>query len=92
VEFLPALAALSPSALGWLVFTLTLPMVFCQFAWFRLVELLPANVAAVSTMAVPVVGLASGWLLLGEQVGGTDVVAMTLVVTALALVLIFSNK
>lgn len=92
VDFLPALAALSPTAVGWLIFTLALPMVFCQFAWFRLVELLPANVAAVSTLAVPVVGLASGWLLLGEQVSGTDVIAMALVVVALALVLVVSNK
>lgn len=92
VAFLPALAALSPRAMGSLIFTLALPMVFCQFAWFRLIELLPANVASISTLAVPVVGLASGWLLLGEQVSGVDVAAMILVVVALGMVLLAPKK
>jgi drug/metabolite transporter (DMT)-like permease len=92
VSIVPVLAAMSPRALWALVFTLTLPMVLCQFAWFRLVELFPANIAAISTLAVPVVGLASGWLLLGEQIGMADVLAMALVVMALALVLVIHRK
>jgi len=92
VSFRVTLSDMSQRAWLWLAFTLSVPMVFCQFAWFRLVELLPANIASLCMLAVPVVGLVSGWLILDEVVTLTDVMAMGLIVTALALVLIVPAK
>jgi drug/metabolite transporter (DMT)-like permease len=40
--------------------------------------------SATGFLAVPVIGLASGWLILGEQLGAVDVVAFGLVLTGIA--------
>jgi drug/metabolite transporter (DMT)-like permease len=40
--------------------------------------------AAIGFLAVPVIGLASGWLILGEQLGVADVVAFGLVLGGIA--------
>jgi len=88
VSMVSALSDLSVRTWTTMAFVLAIPMVFCQFAWFRLVELLPANVAALSTLTVPVVGLIASWLLLDEYLSSTDLAAMALIIAALALVLI----
>jgi drug/metabolite transporter (DMT)-like permease len=73
----------------WLVlaYILLLPMIVAQWIWFRLLELLPASVAAIGTLAIPVVGVLSSALVLGEPIGTAELTALTLVVAALALVL-----
>ncbi|MFO1061610.1 MAG: DMT family transporter [Dongiaceae bacterium] len=66
----------------------TLPLIFCQWAFFRLVKAVPASVAAIGTLAIPVVGVVSGSLLLGEAIGPEVLGALVLVVLALLLVLV----
>jgi drug/metabolite transporter (DMT)-like permease len=66
----------------------TVPMIFCHWAWFRILEILPASVASIGTLAVPVVGVLSSALLLGETVGWAEFLAMVCVVAALALALL----
>ena len=66
----------------------TVPMIFCHWAWFRTLEILPASVASIGTLAVPVVGVLSSALLIGEAVGWAELLAMVCVVVALALALI----
>ena len=79
LEPVPDLAALSlPSALG-LAYAVFVAMIFCQTAYFKLVTLLPAHVAAISVLAVPVVGVMSSAWLLGEPVGIAEAAALLLV-------------
>lgn len=83
----PDLAALSlPSAIG-LFYAVFVAMVFCHTAYFKLVSLLPAHVAAISVLAVPVVGVVSSAWLLAEPVGPPEIGALVLVVSALTLLI-----
>jgi len=66
-------------------------MVFCHYAWTRLVALVPAGVAAISTLMIPVVGVLSSAPLAGEPIGAREVLALALVVAALVVVLLVPN-
>jgi drug/metabolite transporter (DMT)-like permease len=83
-----ALAGLSLEAALTLVFVLAFAMVFAQWTWVRLVRVLPASVAAIGSMAVPVVGVLSSALLIGERLGVPEIASLILVVAAIALVLV----
>ncbi len=86
-EPVPDLAGLSgPAAFG-LFYTIFVAMVFCHTAYFKLVAILPAHVAAIGTLAVPVVGVISAALLLAEPVGWSELVALLLVVSGLFLLI-----
>jgi drug/metabolite transporter (DMT)-like permease len=50
------------------------------WAWFRVVQLFPAGVAAIGTLAVPVVGVLSSAVILGEPIGIREIVALLLLV------------
>ncbi len=78
----------SPSSVAGLVYAATVPMIFCHWAWYRVLEILPASLASIGTLAVPVVGVLSSALLLGEAFGWTEIAAMACVVAALALALL----
>lgn len=83
----PDLMALGlPSAIG-LFYAVFVAMVFCHTAYFKLVSLLPAHVAAISVLAVPVVGVVSSAWLLAEPVGPAEIGALVLVVSALTLLI-----
>jgi drug/metabolite transporter (DMT)-like permease len=60
-------------------------MVLCTAAFFKLVTLVPAGVAATGTLAVPVVGVISSALVLGEHIGLIETTALALVVSGLFL-------
>jgi len=61
----------------------------CHTLWFALVRVLPAAVAAIGTLAIPIMGVFFSALFLSEQVGIREVVALCLVVAALATILAF---
>jgi len=63
-----------------------------NYAWDKIVTLLPAGVAAISSLAIPVVGVISGAALLGEPVTWRELVALACVVTALAIVLVRTGR
>lgn len=75
---------------AWLAafYSASLPLIFCQWAFFRLVGLVPASIAAIGTLAIPVVGVISGALMLGEAIGPEVLGALVLVLAALMLVLV----
>jgi drug/metabolite transporter (DMT)-like permease len=79
---------LSGPAVVALVYVLALPMVFCHWAWFSVVRLFPAAIAAAGTLAIPVVGVLSGVIMLGEPLGWREVSALVLVCAALVFVLL----
>jgi drug/metabolite transporter (DMT)-like permease len=87
-EPLPDLASLSPPAIVALVYLFLFPMSFCQWAYFKTVGLLPASIAAIGTLMVPVIGVFSSHLILDEPVGLNDLLALLLVLSALVLVLL----
>ncbi|MFQ5773990.1 MAG: DMT family transporter [Kiloniellaceae bacterium] len=87
-ETVPDPGALSLLALGAMAYILALPMVFCQWAWFKVVRLFPAVLAAIGTLAIPVVGVFSSAAVLGERVGARELLALGLVCAALAVVLV----
>ena len=78
------------SATAWLatLYAALLPMIFCHWAWFKVVGLYPAAIAAIGTLAIPVIGVVSSAAALGEPIGPDVVGALVLVLAALALVLI----
>ncbi len=51
--------------------------------WFRIISMVPAGVAGVSSLAVPTVGLLAGAVLLHETIGIIEVTALFLVLGAL---------
>jgi drug/metabolite transporter (DMT)-like permease len=63
-------------------------MIFCHWGWFKLVRNYPAVVAAISTLAIPVVGVLSSVLVLDEPLGLDVVLSLALVLAALFLVLV----
>ena len=63
-------------------------LVFAYFAWFSVVEIFPAGIAAIGTLITPVVGVVSGIVVLGEPFGLRDLAALILIVGAVALVLL----
>ncbi len=61
---------------------------FAHAAWFYLARTLPPVASSISVMLIPVLGVFSGAVLLGETVHGTDWAAVALIVLAIALVLL----
>lgn len=80
--------SLSPSALGATLYIIVMPMIFCHWAWFKVVALFPTAVAAIGTLAIPVVGVLSSGMILGEPIGLREIMALALVGAALVMVLL----
>ncbi len=64
------------------------PMSIGNVSWFAIVGLLPANVAGLSSIMVPVVAMVSGAIVHGEPLGPLQWVAMVCCAAALSLALI----
>jgi drug/metabolite transporter (DMT)-like permease len=79
--------ALSLPALLGALYAATMPMALGYWLWFRLVEVMPASIAAIANLATPVIGVISGALVLGEAIGWREMTALALVFTALVIVL-----
>ena len=82
-----ALFPLSTTTAFLLLLVILGPMSFCAFAWFTVVSLFPANISAIGTLMIPVIGVTSGSLLLGEAIGWREGAALALIGSALALTL-----
>jgi drug/metabolite transporter (DMT)-like permease len=82
---------LSPKAWMALAYVTFVAMMFCHWAFLRLVRMLPATITGISSLTVPMVGVFSGMLILGEQPGAADWAALLLILAALAVVMIPSR-
>ena len=82
---LSRLGSLSSSALLGTAYATLVGVIFCHWAWFRLVAIVPAAVAAIGTLGIPIVGLFASALVLGEPVGSAELVALVLVVGGLGI-------
>ena len=88
LEPAPDLTALSAKVWIALLYLFALPMIFCQWAFFKVVRMFPAAIASIGTLAVPVIGVYSSALILGEIVGWREVVSMALTCAALTAVMV----
>lgn len=64
---------------------------FCYVAWFRVARKLPPVVSGLSVMLVPVVGVFSSSLMLGEPITMFDLSALLLILLAMVAVLVPST-
>ncbi|MEC8204968.1 MAG: EamA family transporter, partial [Pseudomonadota bacterium] len=77
---------LSSAGLTAMLYSALVPMIICHLVWYTLIGMLPTAIASISTLAIPIVGVYSSALLLGEQVGTREWISLALVVLALAIV------
>lgn len=78
----------SAKALAATIYTGAIPMALGTATWFMLVKLLPAQVAALSSIAIPIVAIVSGILLLNEPLSALQAAAIGSTVIALWLALV----
>jgi drug/metabolite transporter (DMT)-like permease len=85
---LARLPDLAPS--GWfaLLYNVLFAGTVANWIWFMLARSLPVAVSSLSSLPIPIVGVFSGMLLLGERPGPSEWLALTLVVAALAAVML----
>ncbi|HLW12510.1 MAG TPA: DMT family transporter [Casimicrobiaceae bacterium] len=74
---------------GWfaIVYNIFFAGAIANLAWFMLARTLPVAVSSLSSLPVPVVGVISGMILLGERPGWPEWIALGLVVAALFIVM-----
>jgi drug/metabolite transporter (DMT)-like permease len=75
------------SRLGWILLFYSTVVQFCiaYVSWFAALARLPASVAAIGTMAVPVIGVVASALALHEPLGAGQIAALLLTLGAVAL-------
>jgi len=80
----------APSALQWgsILYNAFVAVAFCHIVWFRLARLLPPAASGLSVMMVPVLGVFSSMVLLGERPHWQDYAALVLILAALATVVL----
>jgi drug/metabolite transporter (DMT)-like permease len=87
-SLLSQLLTASSSAILGTAYATLVGVVFCHWAWFRIVAILPAATAAIGTLGIPIVGVFASALVLGEPVGPAELLALALVVGGLAILIL----
>jgi drug/metabolite transporter (DMT)-like permease len=77
----------STTALVATVYTGAIPMALGTATWFALVKLLPAQVAGLSSIAIPIVAVISGVIILDEPLSALQAVAVASTIVSLWLAL-----
>ncbi|TMK04668.1 MAG: EamA/RhaT family transporter [Alphaproteobacteria bacterium] len=80
-----------PRALWALFFSAVVGSAFAYLLWFEIVRRLPATTASLGVLSVPVVGILSSVLILGERPTVTDIVGSAFILAAAAGVLLAPN-
>lgn len=81
-------SSVSAEALVGLFYASVIASSIGQWVWFQILRLMPSGVASISTLAIPMVGVFSGGLLLGETITWRELTALALVLAALSIVMI----
>ena len=73
--------------LGWwlLVYSTVIQFCIAYVSWFAALARLPASVAAIGTMAVPVIGVVASAIALGEPLGVIQIVALVFTLAGVVL-------
>jgi drug/metabolite transporter (DMT)-like permease len=79
----------APSAPAWfaILYNIVLAGTLGHWAWYTLARTLPVAVSSMSSLPVPIVGVFTGMLFLGEHPGPSEWIALALVVAAMYAVL-----
>lgn len=82
---------LSWSLHAWIgtIYAVLVAMIYCHWAWFKLVRSFSAVTVSINSLAIPVVGVVSSTLLLGEGIGLDVIAGLGLVILAQFLVLVW---
>lgn len=75
-----------------LAFHIVLACALAYLIWFDIVSRLPAGIAALATLLIPVVGTIGAMLLLGERPSALDLVGFVLIIAAAATALLPSGR
>jgi drug/metabolite transporter (DMT)-like permease len=75
-------------ALAALAYNILIAFVYCYWAWFKIVGQASASVSALGTLMIPVVGVFSSMLVLGERPSASEYAALALVLGSIATVLL----
>jgi drug/metabolite transporter (DMT)-like permease len=78
----------SPEVLAATIYTGAIPMALGTIIWFTLVKLLPAQVAALSSIAIPIVAIVSGIVILQEPLSPLQAIAIASTAISLWLALV----
>jgi drug/metabolite transporter (DMT)-like permease len=83
----PDFAAVSLPVWGAMVYMTLVPMAVCYLTWFETLRRMPAATASTGMLLVPVVGVVSAALIIGEPLGLRVVMAMVLTLGGVTLAL-----
>lgn len=86
-QWLQRVPELNPTAWFAIIYNIVFAGTIAHWAWFTLARTLPVAVSSMSSLPVPVVGVIAGMIVLGEQPGPAEWIALMLVVCALVAVL-----
>lgn len=81
----PNLLALSSRGWTIMAYMTAVPMGLCYVTWFAAVRRLPPDIASISTMLTPVVGVTAAAMFLGDPFSGKDVLAVAAALSGIAL-------
>ncbi|HSD42459.1 MAG TPA: DMT family transporter [Burkholderiales bacterium] len=84
--------ALAPGPMFGVLYNMFVAFGFCYWAFTKIAQTAPAGVSGLSSLMVPVVGVFSGAVVLGETPRWSDYAALVLVVGSLATVLIPARR
>ena len=75
------------STLGWWLLSYSIVIQFCiaYVSWFAALARLPASIAAIGTMAVPVIGVVASAIALREPLGLTQIAALVFTLAGVVL-------
>lgn len=85
---LASLATMSGIAWFAVIYNIFFAGTIAYWAWFRMASSLPVALSSLSSLPVPVVGVVSGMLFLGERPGVSEFIALALVLSSLAAVML----
>ena len=83
----PDVTALEPLGLGCFVYMTLVPMGVCYVTWFETLRRLPPTTASTGMLIVPVIGVVSAAIILGEPLGYRQWTAMALTLGGVTLAL-----
>jgi len=83
----PDYGALTAQGLACFVYMTLVPMGICYLTWFETLRRLPPSSASTGMLLVPLIGVISAAVILGEPLGTREVVAMVLVLGGVTLAL-----
>ena len=77
----------SPQAIWAGLYVVFVGLIAGYALWFKIIEILPVTIASIGALMIPVIGVASGALVLGEPITWIEGLALALVLSAVSLVL-----